>query len=137
MGTDPRTALSRLRAAAADGRLDDLCQRHGIRVLTVFGSAVRPVGEPRDLDVAVSFEPEVAGDVLAVLDVLCELTGSDDLDLMVLDRAGPVARERALVYCLPLYESQPMAYATAQVAAMGERMDTEWLRALDLETLRR
>ena len=35
MGTDPRTALSRLRAAADDGRLDDLCRRHGIRVLTI------------------------------------------------------------------------------------------------------
>ena len=136
MGTDPRTALTRLRAAADDGRLDQVCQRHGIRVLTVFGSAVRPEAEPRDLDVAVAFKPEVAGDVLAVLDALSELTGSDDLDLMVLDRAGPVARERALVQCLPLYESEPTAYATAQVAALGERMDTEWLRALDLETLR-
>ncbi|MDP9466742.1 MAG: hypothetical protein M3P31_05835 [Actinomycetota bacterium] len=55
----------------------------------------------------------------------------------MLERAGPVARERALVQCVPLYESEPTAYAAAQVAAMGERMDTEWLRALDLETMRR
>lgn len=38
MGTDPRAALARLQDAAADGRLDALCARHGVRVLTVFGS---------------------------------------------------------------------------------------------------
>lgn len=137
MGTEPRDALDRLRGAAQDGRLEELCGRHGIRVLTVFGSAARPDTDPRDLDVAVGFEPGSAGDVLAVLAALSDLTGSDDVDLLVLERAGPVARERALVQCLPLYESEPTAYATAQVAAMGERMDTDWLRALDLAAMRR
>ena len=56
--------------------------------------------------------------------------------MLVLDRAGPVARERALVGCLALYESESGAYARAQIAAVGERMDTDWLRALDLETMR-
>ena len=136
MGTEPRVALDRLRAAADDGRLEELCGRHGVRVLTVFGSAARRGTVPRDLDVAVGFQPNTTGDVLALLDDLSVLTGSDDVDLLVLERAGPVARERALVQCLPLYESEPTAYATAQVAAMGERMDTAWLRALDLEALR-
>ena len=86
---------------------------------------------------AVGLEPQRSGDVLALLDELTVLTGSDDVDLMLLERAGPVARERALVQCVPLYESEPTAYATAQVAAMGERMDTDWLRALDLEAMRR
>lgn len=136
MGTDPRTALARLQAAAQDGRLDDLCARHGVRVLTVFGSVVRPEATPRDLDIAVGFEPGRPGDLLALLDDLTVLTGSDDLDVMVLDRAGPVARERGLVGCLALYESEPMAYARAQVAAIGERLDTAWLRALELEAMR-
>jgi predicted nucleotidyltransferase len=137
MGTDPRTALSRLQAAAADGRLAALCERHALRVVTVFGSVLGLDGDPADLDVAVGFEPGRRGDVLAVLDELSRITGSDEVDLLVLDDAGPVARERALVGCLALYESEPSAYAHAQVAAMGERMDTDWLRALDLETLRR
>jgi predicted nucleotidyltransferase len=137
MRTDPRTALQRLRAAAGDGRLEELCRRHSVRVLTVFGSAVRPDGDPRDLDVAVGFGPKRTPDVLALLDGLAALTGSDDVDLLVLERAGPVARERALVQCVPLYESEPSAYASAQVAAMGERMDTDWLRTIDLETMRR
>lgn len=137
MGADPRTALQRLEKAAGDGRLDAMAQRHGVRVLTVFGSAIRNAADPRDLDVAVGFEPGQRGDLLALLDDLSRLTGSDDLDLLVLDDAGPVARERALVGCRALYESGPSAYAHAQVAAMGERMDTDWLRAMDLETLRR
>jgi len=40
MGTDPRAALRRLQLAAADGRLDALCERHAVRILTVFGSVV-------------------------------------------------------------------------------------------------
>lgn len=137
MGTSPREALERLQTAAADGRLDELCAGHAVRVLTVFGSAARADAEPADLDVAVGFEPGQRGDLLALLDDLSRLTGSDDLDLLVLDDAGPVARERALVGCLPLFESAPSAYANAQVAAMLDRMDTDWLRALDLDAMRR
>lgn len=136
MGTPPGEALARLRAAAADGQLDVLCARHSVRILTVFGSAIGPDADPRDLDVAVRPEPGRRGDVLALLDDLSRLTGSDDIDLMVLDTAGPVAKERALVGCLALFESEPTAYADAQMAAMCERMDSDWLRALDLETLR-
>ena len=135
MGTTPAVGLARLRAAAEDGSLDELCARQNVRVLTVFGSVVRPDAAPRDLDIAVRFEPASSVDVLGLLDELSRLTGSDDIDLMVLDHAGPVARERALVGCVALYESEPCAYANAQMAAMCERMDTDWLRALDLQTL--
>ena len=136
MGLDPRQALAVLREAAQDGRLDALCEAHDIRVLTVFGSALRATGSARDLDVAVRFECGCAGDLLALIDALTVLTGTDLLDVMVLNRAGPVARERALVGCLPLYESSSGAFAREQVAAVGERMDTAWLRALDLQTMR-
>ena len=37
--TAPAEALQRLRDAAASGGLDGFCARHGVRVLTVFGSA--------------------------------------------------------------------------------------------------
>ena len=136
MGLDPRQALAVLREAAQDGRLEALCQAHDVRVLTVFGSALRATGSARDLDVAVRFEWGRAVDLLALIDALTVLTGTDLLDVMVLDRAGPVARERALVGCLPLHESSPGAFAREQMAAVGERMDTAWLRALDLQTMR-
>ncbi len=136
MGVAPGTALLTLRQAADDGRLDELCVRHRIRILTVFGSAVRDPATARDLDVAVAFERGSPPDLLALIDDLTVLTSSDDLDILVLDRAGPVARERALVGCLALYESGPGVYASAQMAAIGEWLDTAWLRALELEALR-
>jgi len=137
VGVDPAEALRRLESAAADGRLEALCQRHGVRLMTAFGSAVRGERAPRDLDVAVGYERGREVDLLALLDDLSRLTGSDDVDLLVLDRAGPVARERALVGCRPLYQSENGVFGTAQMAAICERMDTDWLRRLDLETLRR
>lgn len=137
MGADPRAALDRLLAAADDGRLDAVCGRHGVRVLSAFGSAVRGDPAARDLDLAVGFERGRRADLLALLAELLQLTGSDEIDLLVLDDAGPVARERALVACLPLFESEPTAFADAQMAAIGERLSSDWLRAMDLETLRR
>lgn len=137
MATDPLTAVRRLQQAADDGRLEQLARRHDVRVLTVFGSAARGATTARDVDVAVRFEPGAAPDLLALHHDLAELTGSDDVDLLVLDRADPVAKERGLVGVLPLYQSEPGAYADLQMAAMCERMDTAWLRTLQLDQLAR
>jgi len=130
----PAQGLARLRAAAADGRLDALCQRHGVHLLTVFGSAARDEPSARDLDIAV-----LAGAVDPVLLVndLIELTGVGAIDLALLAHAGPVLRERALVGCVPLFESGSGRYAAAQLAAIAERIETDPGRRLDLELLSR
>lgn len=135
MGLDAREALARLEEAAAEGVLDELGRRQGLRLLVAFGSAVRTGEQPRDLDIAVAFERGTDGDVLAVLADLVDLTRADRIDIMNLDAAGPVAREQALVACLPLFESDRGAFARAQMAAILERMETAWLRRLDLELL--
>lgn len=136
MAVDPTTALTRLRDAAARGGLDELCGHHGVRLLVAFGSAVREADRPpNDLDIAVAFEPGRAGDAVGLLADLSEVAGTGDLDLMDLDRGGPVARERALVACVPLFEWEPGTFARMQMAAMLERMDTAWLRRLDLEAM--
>jgi predicted nucleotidyltransferase len=103
--------------------------------MTVFGSAAR--GEPtaRDLDIAVASEPGSDLDVLGLVDDLVALTGVDRIDLAHLNRAGPLLRERALVGCVPLFESVGGAYAAAQMAAIGERVETDTLRRLDLDLL--
>lgn len=72
---------------------------------------------------------------IGLLDDLADLAATGALDLMDLDRAGPVARERALVGCVPLYEREAGGFARRQMAAMLERMDTDWLRRLDLEAM--
>lgn len=136
MGT-PARGLARLHAAAGSGELDALCAAHCIRILTVYGSAAR--GEPaaRDLDIGVITEQGVDLDAVALTADLIDLAGTDSVDLAQLNRAGPVLKERALVGSIGLYESDAGALATAQAAAIGERIDTDPMRRLDVELLSR
>ncbi len=157
---DPREALARLVEAATSGELDELCERHGVRLLGAFGSATRSIGPahrgapadpgapgvphspatptmPRDLDIAVSFGvgiDERRRDILGLLDDLVVLTGCDVLDIAVLDGADPVLRAEALVG-VPLFEDRAGAYTEAQMSAIAERYDTQWLRDLDLQSM--
>ena len=133
--SDPRLALDRLEQVAASD-LADLCRRFEVDLLVVFGSAVRPGAEPNDLDLAVRFVHHDA-DVLGFLDGISTLAGSSNLDLMDLRRARPVAKERSLVEGSPLYESRPGVFARAQMAAVAQRMDTDWLRRMELELMAR
>jgi predicted nucleotidyltransferase len=130
----PAEGLARLRAAADAGELDVLCRRHRIRVLTVFGSAARDDPTARDLDVGVLLEPCASIDYLPLIRDL-ELLTDADVDVVHLNEASPVLRERALVGSVVLDESEPGAWASASTAAMVERMDTDWLRRMDLDLL--
>ena len=138
VATTPREALARLLEATGDGRLDDLCERRGVALLSAFGSAAVAaddsdvVDEPDDLDIGVAFGSEP--DLLGLLDEFVVLTGFDGIDLVPLDDAGPVLRSEALTG-LPLFESVAGAFAQAQMAALAERWDTAWLRRLDLEAM--
>ncbi|MGH3312452.1 MAG: hypothetical protein ACRDP3_18015 [Streptomyces sp.] len=138
---DPREALRRLTASAVageNGELHSLCRRYGAELVVAFGSAVRTDATPRDLDIAVAFHRHgPQPDVLGFLDALGVLAETTTLDFMDLGRAGPVARERALVNGLPLVELIPGVFAREQMHAITERMDTAWLRRLDLELMAR
>jgi predicted nucleotidyltransferase len=130
----PQEGLQRLVAAADSGRLDGVCRRHRIRVLTVFGSTGRDESDPADLDVGVSFEPGTTPDVLGLLTDLYEVAGRE-VDLAVVDRASPLLRDRALMHAQPVWESAPGVWINMAVAARLEAMDTAWLRRLDLERM--
>jgi predicted nucleotidyltransferase len=130
----PRDGLAALQAAAESGQLDELCARHRVRILTVFGSTARGEPHPRDLDIGVMLEPDADTNYLTLIADLMNLTDTD-IDLVHLNNGGPVIRERALVGSIPLYESQPGALASAQIAAVLERIDTRWMRQLDLELM--
>jgi hypothetical protein len=58
-----------------------------------------------------------------------------NIDVVHLNPAGPVLRERALVGSVVLDESEPGAWASASTAAMQDRMDTDWLRRMNLDLL--
>jgi predicted nucleotidyltransferase len=132
-------AFHRLRAAATTGELDDLCGDLGIALLVVFGSVIAPLEghEPGDLDVAIRFAPATAAATRAqVIDALIDLTGYSEVDVVDLAQAGPVLRARALgPDNEPLFEAAPGLFATAQMAALTEAMETAPLRRLDLELL--
>jgi predicted nucleotidyltransferase len=136
---DPIAALERLRAASDDGRLDRMCEDHGVDLLGVFGSAVRrwrdsTAPAPQDLDVMVRFRQGTVGDPLALINELMDLTGFDHVDLAIINDALPVLRVEALTG-LGLYEEHDGQWAVAQMAALGEFRDTAHLRRLNLETL--
>ncbi len=130
----PAEGLARLEDAVPTGELEALCRRHRIRVLTVFGSAGRRDPAARDLDIGVLPEPGTAVDILALIADLDALTEAN-IDIVILAGANPVLRERALVGSVVLDESEPGAWAQAATAASLERMDTAWLRELDLRLL--
>ena len=103
-------------------------------MLTVFGSAARDDPAARDLDIGVLLELGAQIDYLALIDDLERITEAN-IDVVHLNPAGPVLRERALVGSVVLDESEPGAWAAASTAAVLERMDTDWLRRLDLDLL--
>lgn len=63
--------------------------------------------------------------------------GPAEVDLVDLARGPVTLRAEALSTGLPLYESEPGAWANSQMAATLERWDTAWLRELDLHLMAR
>jgi predicted nucleotidyltransferase len=126
--------MRRLVAAAGSGALDEVCRRHGVRILTVFGSTGRGEPDPADLDVAVAFEPGARPDVLSLASDLYVVAGRE-VDLGVVDGASPLFRDRALMHAEPIWESHPGAWINAAVEAHMTALDTAWLRRLELERL--
>lgn len=133
----PTEGLRRLETAADSGELAALCERHGIRIVTVFGSVGRGEEHPNDLDIAVMTEQGTDFDVVQARMDFEELADvhDDNLDFVHLNRGGPVIRENALIGSITLYERQPGIQLEAGTAAAMERMDTDWLRRLNLRLL--
>ncbi len=137
---DAVTALATLTAAAHDGRLDAVCERFSVRVMSAFGSAVHnSIRIPQDLDIGVSFRRDLADNAklttrLGLWAALVDLTGYEAIDLVVLDIDNPVLRAEALTG-VALYESVSGEFAEAQIAAIGEQRDTAHLRRRNLELM--
>lgn len=133
--TTPADALQVLEHAAAGDDLRALCERHGVGLLVAFGSAARAEPSPADLDLAYAAAAGERVDVLAFLDALVDLTGTDRIDLLDLDRAGVVAAARATSPCVPLFEDTDGRFAAVQLRAALRFADTRWLREAQLAAL--
>ena len=129
-------ALQLLRDAARSGRLAQVCHAHGVDLLVLFGSALTR-SDPGDIDLAMAFKPGDRGDLLGFIDDLAEFVPGDHLDIMDLDRAGPVALHRALVAPEVLYSTSKSIFAERQIFAIVNYFDTAHLREGLLESLAR
>ena len=66
---NPQVSISR-------ERLADFCQKHGIRRLAIFGSALREdFGPESDVDVLVEFEPDRVPGLFGIAGMEIELSG--------------------------------------------------------------
>ncbi len=137
MSDSARQAVRRLREAAESGDLTRLCERTDAQLLLLFGSARRLDADPNDVDLAVRFEQPASHDVLGLLEQLYRLTGYEGFDVLDLGRAGPLARERALVGAHVLYEATAGRFASEQIAAIMERLDTDGMRRAELALMSR
>lgn len=133
--TTPVQALDRLRRAVASGELAALCERFGLDLVVVFGSAAKGAAAPRDLDIAVSTRRGRKLPLLDLYEGFIDLTGPCDIDVMVLDRADPVARYEALLGTIPLYEHTPGRYFEVRMAALKQYAETAPMRARSLELM--
>ncbi len=131
----------RLLEAAGDGALARLADDCAIDLIMLFGSAAddgeagRTGVAPGDIDLAVGFRYGEPRDFLGTVNALAELVPGDHLDVVDLDRAGPVARERALRGGRVLYQRSPAAFFEREIFAMKEYMETRELRARQLAEL--
>lgn len=136
-GVGVQQAVETLLRAADDGSLAQLCERHDVEILTLFGSARTDPASARDVDLAVRFRGRATPDPVPLIGDLMDLLSTDAVDVLLVDRATPTGRFAALVEGLPLYETADGVWANAQMAAAVEFYETEWLRRLDLEQLAR
>lgn len=133
-------ALERLDAARGSGALAELCRRHEVELLVLFGSAASTspsARAPRDVDLAVAFRHGAERRLLDVIEDLAALIGGDQLDVMDLATAGPVAMQRALTRGVVLYAETPQAFTERQIFALNHYIETAPLRRAALESLRR
>jgi len=135
--TTPVQALDRLRRAAAGSELGTLCDQFGLDLVVVFGSTAKGAAEPRDLDIAVSTRQGRQLDLLGLYEAFIGVTGPCDIDVMVLDRADPVARYEALLGTIPLYEHTPGRFFEVRMAALKQYAETAPMRARSLELMAR
>ena len=98
--------MARLRINISAQELENLCQKHRIRRLAVFGSALRDDFRPdSDVDVLVEFEPEAHVGFMALSRLQRELAAllRRPVDVVPQDGLKPLIRESVLSSAEVLY----------------------------------
>lgn len=104
----------------------DICRKHEVRFLALFGSRALGAEKARDVDLAASFGRQISAREELVF--FCEMVralATDRLDLVVLDKADPVLLKEVAIHGKPLYEKQPGAFDEFIMNAIAEYQDTK------------
>jgi predicted nucleotidyltransferase len=88
-------------------KLEEICRRHGITRLSIFGSAARgELGPESDIDLLVEFMPgsRVGLRFISIQHELAALLGRE-VDLNTPGFLSPHFRDQAMAEAIPLYEA--------------------------------
>lgn len=120
--------------AAARRRLAAALDRDGVAAVYLFGSqASGATGPLSDVDVAVWASPTLDSERrfqlrLDLIAAASTTLGTDEVDLVVLDDAPPLLRQRAWSGGLLLLDREPRTRIRCETRALVEYLDTQPLR---------
>lgn len=109
------------------GRLRAACTHPPVVLLYLHGAHARGTQGPlSDIDLAVLLEPETAGDaqgLLALLGKLAAACGRDDVDVVILNRAGPIIKDRVVRDGRLIFAASERARLRFEASAIKEALD--------------
>jgi predicted nucleotidyltransferase len=119
----------------AKQEIANICRKYRIEFLALFGS--RASGEAKnesDIDLAVFFSRLIsAREELDFFYELVRLFETDQLDLVVLDRANPLLLKEVALYGVPLYERYKTAFDKFIMLAMAKYQESRKNRSFEKE----
>jgi predicted nucleotidyltransferase len=121
--------------AAARRRLAGALDREGVVAAMLIGSQARGETHPlSDVDVAVWHEPglDPSQRLRLQLDLIGAaegVLGTDEIDIVMLNRAPPLLQQRAIRDCVRLLERDPKMRVRFEAKALVNFLDTQPLRS--------
>lgn len=129
--------------AAARERLARALDREGVVAAMLIGSQARGTTGPlSDVDIAVWHEPGLDPSQrlslqLGLASAACSALGTNEVDIIMLNRAPPLLRHRAIRDAVRLVERDPAERVRLETRAILDYLDTAPLRAELGRALRR
>jgi len=120
--------------AAAIGRLQEALDHEGVVAAMLIGSQARGTAGPlSDVDVAVWHEPDLDPSQRLALQLrlaseACRALHTNEVDVVMLNRAPPLLRHRAIRDAVRLVERDPTMRVRFEARALLDYLDTQPLR---------